>query len=147
MSITLGNVGAYLAIIGFTAGLIRVLVVAPLQKDIESNQKTSKAQLEVIQKESNTNLSTVRIEVEGIRKSFQKESSIQLEALRTQIEELRKAIDSLSKAICLIENNISSVRERVVSCEVSTKQAHKRLDSIELQMYGASFKGYKKGGA
>lgn len=105
MQITLENIGAYIAIIGFAVGVVKVAIISPFQRD---------------------------------NRALQTEHRQQIDSLRKEIDQLRISIEKLALTIEAIEKNISEVRERVILCESSAKQAHKRLDSLEAKVYCTS---------
>lgn len=108
MQITLENIGAYMAIIGFAVGVVKIAIISPFQRD---------------------------------NRALQTEHRQQIDSLRKEIDQLRISIEKLALTIEAIERNISEVRERVILCEASAKQAHRRLDGLEAKVYCVTKEG------
>lgn len=61
--------------------------------------------------------------------------------LKESINALRCSIESLDGKLSMLDNKIDEYKERLVLCESSTKQAHKRLDRIDGIVDDASHRG------
>ena len=51
--------------------------------------------------------------------------------LRTNLEYIRRGVDDIRIDLKAQENRVGELSERVIRIEESSKQAHKRLDSLE----------------
>ena len=62
MHITLENVSIYIAIVSFAVGLVKIIIIAPLQKDNKALQHESKQQVEMLRKE----IDQLRVSIERL---------------------------------------------------------------------------------
>ena len=98
MQITLENIGAYIAIIGFAVGLVKFSIIAPLQKDNKNIQKENMQQIDLLRKE-----------IDQLR--------ISIERLAVSIEAIEKSISDVRERVILVESSAKQAHRRLDGLE------------------------------
>jgi len=98
MEITLENIGAYMAIIGFAVGVVKVMIIVPLQKDNKNIQNENRQQIGLLRKE-----------IDQLR--------VSIERLATSIEIIEKSINDVRERVILVESSAKQAHKRLDSLE------------------------------
>lgn len=98
LHITLENVSIYIAIVSFAVGLVKIIIIAPLQKDNKALQHESKQQVEMLRKE-----------IDQLR--------VSIERLAVCIETIERNIGEVRERVVLVESSAKSAHKRLDTLE------------------------------